>query len=355
MNSFVLGLIALLSATAPCANTQPAARQEGGKLSDWVQRTNPYEPVRPKSRQWYFAIDGDLKAEPVRKALTELSTPAVECRVLQGPLHSNARPNKNFLTLEAPSSVSAKELAKALKRGAAAVEELSFSVFEGDDGELGNIPDFGGNFTAIDFIIGMSSDLRWMVRFGARREFYFPHKKLDTKTIQDRFQKLNQPFGGQKVGSIARESFAWPLQEPLDAEACKRAQKSIAKLDGVAKAEIDLAAKVLRVDLALENLRVSGPPVPFLSPTAKAEAAAGKDGKDGEPGKPGEPGQPGGKGGNGGAVGDALNKALDRPPRASFDTTPVFDILEKEKLVLAAPSAAPQNPGPNDPPPTPPK
>jgi hypothetical protein len=74
--------------------------------------------------------------------------------------------------------------------------------------------------------------------------------------------------------------------------------------------DLDLVARTLSFTVALENLAVSGPAVPLVISTNDAKA--------------------GGAGDHGGDV-----------PRARFDTTPVFDVLDKDKVLLApVPDAA---------------
>jgi len=53
-----LFLAALLAALAQSKEAAPA----------------PYPPERPKAHVLYFMLAGELKAEPLRKALSELST-----------------------------------------------------------------------------------------------------------------------------------------------------------------------------------------------------------------------------------------------------------------------------------------
>jgi hypothetical protein len=294
----VCGLIAVLHG-APAV-----ARQTEPKPPSAIPVPEDLYPARRQTSAVHlFSVADDLKADVVRKSLADLSTKSADCRIVYGPVHSSARPNKSFLAVEAPASVDAKDLFKALKKGAPSAEVLAWTSFQSEDKTLG--AGMGGGmpgFSPRDFVLGTSNDLRWVEAQGGFVEFFFTPGKLTAETLADRFHKLAQPFGVKDVGKVVQESFTWPLAEPLDEAAAKRAEKALAKIDGVRDAKIDVTAKTLHVTVALENLKVSGPA------TALPGIGLPKDAAD----------------------------ANASAPRLRFAANAVIDALEHEHLALGA-------------------
>jgi hypothetical protein len=277
-----------------------------------------YPPQRSKTRLLFFSLDGDIRADPVRKALAELSSKDAECHVAYGPVSSAARPNKSFVAVEAPVEKSARDVQRALKHGVPAVEELAVTCFLGEPKKLG-----GGTsgYSPRDWVLGMTNDLRWVESFAGFSEFFFTPGKLTADVLTDRFRKLGDPFGQGDIGKLVKDEFTWTLagptdghaEGPLDPAAAKRAEKAIAKLEGVRDAKIDVAAKTLRVAVELDGLKIGGPPLAFAPP------------------KPPEAGH-----GDAKSSGEVSADA----PRVRFDTTPVFDALDKEKIGVTVPAKA---------------
>src|SRR5438552_18430272 len=83
-------------------------QKEGSK--DPLAGIDLYPPQRSKTRLLFFSLDGDIRADPVRKALSELSTKDAECHVAYGPVSSAARPNKSFVAVEAPVEKPARDV-----------------------------------------------------------------------------------------------------------------------------------------------------------------------------------------------------------------------------------------------------
>lgn len=258
----------------------------------------PYPPERPRTHVFFFMLEGELKAEPLRKALSDLSTREAECKLVYGPRKTPARPGAQFVAVEAPAALGPKELVPALRKGCSAADPVACTVFKGSGEGTGSNSEGQGflGMGARDFVLGMSGDIRWYDALGGWRQFYFGAGKIDAKEIADRYQKLFGPLGGGTAGEVVRESLRWTLAEPLDPKAAARAQKALAKLPGVQHASIDPAQRLLTLTLRLENLQSSGPALSF-------------------------PGAP-----------DA------GPVRARFDTVPLFEILDKEKLLLVPPA-----------------
>ena len=263
------------------------------------QAPDPYPASRPASHVLFFMLAGELKAEPLRKALSELSTKEAECRLVDGPRKTGARPGAQFVAVEAPAALGAKGLVAALRKGCSNADALACTAFEGKAGGTGADAEGNGFFGMgiRDFVLGMSGDIRWYDTFPDWRQFYFGAGKIGASEIADRYRKLFGPVGGGDAGEVARAELHWTLAAPLDPKAAERAQKALGRLPGVARATIEAPSRTLRIEFRLENLRSSG------APLARAQDAA---------------------------------KPL--PVRVRFDTLALFEVLDKEKL---APEQAP--------------
>jgi hypothetical protein len=290
--------LVVLSALASAAAGREASSPKADEL---------YPPVKSATVVHAFGLPDDVKADVVRKALAELSTPGADCGIRYGPMSSAARPQKAFVIVEAPASVDVKDVVKALKKGASTVEPLAWTCFESADKTLGR--GLGGGmpgYSPRDFILGISNDLRWVEARGGFGEFFFVPGKMDAAFIQDRFHKLAQPFGVGDVGTVVTETITWPLAAPIDPAAAKRIEKDIAKIAGVKAVKLDVEKHVLEVKVALDGLARGGPPIAL----------------------------PGGNDLAGGAAEPAANP----PPRMRFDTNSLFTVLDKALVsVVSAP------------------
>lgn len=246
----------------------------------------------------YFSLEGDVKADVLRKALTELSTADGACRLVEGPSSSAPRPKQSFIALEVRSELAAKDVVRALKKACTGVDELAWASFHGVDRPL---PTILGQ-SARDCVIGMASDMRWFESAGDFKHFFYVPGKLDGAEIASRFQKLFGPFDAGDIGQIGSETLSFALTEPVDAAALKRASKSISKLDGVRKVDVEGAA--LKVEVTLEGLRAS-------ASTGRALALSGS------------------------ADARAAIEALHLVTRPHFHLGPVIDVLVKENLAAA--------------------
>src|SRR5947208_12294241 len=84
------------------ARAAPAS-QDGGRAAP---AADAHPPTRHATVVRFFCLEGDVKADLLRKAVAELSTKETECRVQAGPLTSGTRPGKHVLALESPASCS---------------------------------------------------------------------------------------------------------------------------------------------------------------------------------------------------------------------------------------------------------
>ena len=294
-------------ALALCLSTLPPAAVPAGASAtqDAPKQGEPasaepelYPPKRPATHVRFFCLEGKLDLEPMRKALTLLSTPAAPCRLIEGPQATAARPGRSFVALEAPAAVATKDLVAALRKGGGAAEELACTCFLGKDSGGGNAGGNGGGYAGFsprDLVLGMSGDMRWEDTLGGRRQFYTPPGKMEPKDIADRYKKLFEPLGGSSLGELVHESLRWGLADPVDEAACKRAEHALSKLAGITSIKIDAKSRLLQATFELAGLRSAGAPLP------SAAGAAAKD--------------------------EALF--------VRFDTLAIFDVLDKEKILLA--------------------
>lgn len=280
-----------------------------------------YPPVRHASVVHALSLAEGAKADVLTKALTALSTRDADCKIRYGPRSAKSRPGTAFVLIEAPAEVNAKDIVKAVSKGAREVEVLAWTCLRSNDTTLGRGLGAGmAGATPRDFVLGMSNDLRWFEARGGFLEFFLVPGKLDAATLADRLLKLAQPFGVKDVGTRATDTFRWSLAPlakngvtpaAIDAAAARRAEKAILKLRGVLTARVDPAARTLAVEVALEGLSrgllPSVLPIGGVDPTGFVEAGGKTTSADGE--------------GN-----DA------EPPRMRFDTNPIFDALVAESI-----------------------
>lgn len=291
-----------------------------------------YPAVRHASVVHALSLAEGAKADVLTKALAALSTREADCKIRYGPRSTKSRPGTAFILVEAPAQVSAKDVAKAVAKGAREVEILAWTCLRSNDTTLGRGLGAGlAGATPRDFVLGMSNDVRWFEARGGFLEFFVVPGKLDAATLADRLLKLAKPFGVQDVGTRATDTIRWSLAPKakdgvappaIDPAAAKRAEKVIGKLRGVLSVKVDPAAKTLVVEVALEGLGIgllpTAMPIGGLDPTGFGGAGGKTASSDGD--------------GN-----------TEEPPRMRFDTNPIFDALAAEAIVVV-PAPAPTAP-----------
>ena len=261
-----------------------------------------YPAERHATTVRFFCLEGEVKADPLKKALADLSTKEAGCGFVGEPMTSSTRPDKHVFAIEAPATVALADLNKALQKGSSRVTQLEWTLFRGLAAPPPSILGFSGR----DCVIGMANDIRWFAFDPDGTTFYYLPGKLGAAKLADLYKKLFQPFEAGDVGKLARDTISWPLEPPVDEAAAKRAEKALLKLDGVREAHVDAAAHALRAVVELDGLKSSGPIA----------------------------------GGAGGAAGTAAGPrgARDKGSGAfvpRFDTNALLDALEKEKISLA--------------------
>jgi hypothetical protein len=254
------------AASAPCAPRLPASQVAGAfqtapdatpQVASTAQAApDPYPAERHATIVRFFCLEGDVKADPLKKALADLSTKDAGCGFVGEPSTSSTRPDKHFFAIEAPASVPLADLIKALHKGSARVSELEWTLFRG----LAAAPPSILGFSGRDCVIGMANDVRWFAFDPDGTAFYYLPGKLGAAKLADLYRKLFQPFEAGDVGKLARDTIDWPLEPPVDGAAAKRAEKAILKIDGVREAHVDAPAHALRVVVELDVQKASAPP-----------------------------------------------------------------------------------------------
>jgi len=144
-----------------------------------------YPAERPRAHVLFFMLEGELKAEPLRKALADLSTKDAECKLVYGPRKTQARPGAQFAAVEAPAALGVKEIGAALRKGCSAADPVACTVFQGSGEGTGSSSE-GQGFLGMgsrDFVLGMSGDIRWYDALAGWRQFYFGAGKIGAKEI----------------------------------------------------------------------------------------------------------------------------------------------------------------------------
>lgn len=297
----MLPLLLALSLAFPAARPAPQVTL-GSVLAEMAEKIDIYPPARPMTCTHSFLVDDDAELSVVAKALADLSAPDAPCRIVDTPDRSAAQPKWAFLVVEAPVDLDAKKILAAVRKGGKQTERLMATAFDSE------VTVFGGPFkTPRDALFTSSNEIRWAMAWGRSYQIYGTPGKARSDQIAAR---LGKALGTKAPPPVIEHSFTWTLVEPVDAEAAKRAEKSLLAVRGVESARIDVAKRALAVTVALEGLDVMGPPIVLtgadISKVLGAEAAS----------------------------------ATFTMTKARFDTTPVFDALEREKLVVAPPAPA---------------
>ncbi|MFN0007419.1 MAG: hypothetical protein ACKVXR_05880 [Planctomycetota bacterium] len=214
------------------------------------------EPVRHATCVRYYSLEGDVKPDLLRRAVSELSAIEAEAKIAMGPSGVSSKPKYRFVVLEVPIGLPAKDIEKALRKTTPKVTELAWTAFQGEDRKLPDILGFSGP----ECVVGMDNDMRWFALEGGLARFFYVPGKLDATDLRSRFKTLYKPFDADELGELVRERIEWKLDEPLTAPAGKTAEKALGKLPGVVKAKIDVATRTLTVDIAHDGLRATAPP-----------------------------------------------------------------------------------------------
>ena len=203
MRSFLLALLVLVSFTASAQEVLPG----GTRVAD---ERYPCQPCDKVLR--YFHLENDApEMAKVNPALAELGA-----ELAYGPRTTSGRPGHAFVAVRAPRAVPAKKLEGALKKGGGAVEALAALAFDGRTGKEHDFGLSGFGVTKRDFVLGMSGDVVWYDASGTWSQVFGKPGKLKPQDLLSRYEKLYAPYGGAKLGDVARERFTWTLTSAPD-------------------------------------------------------------------------------------------------------------------------------------------
>jgi len=277
-------LAALLS---PFLARAPAPVQDG-PAPDPAARPPVRPAVRPERVLRYYNLKGRLDAGDLQQAAR-----AAGLEIVRGPLEEASRPSISVVVVSAPAAAGAREVERALKLSGIKLEPLEVFLFRGrvENG----FPAFGGLATKLDYLLGMSGDIRWCELEGEWTQFYCVRGKLDAEELEELWGKLQRPLGDEPatLGPVVQETFAWTLAREPDGGEARKLTKALGKLDGVRDVVLEGAALTVTVELA--GLAEGGPATAF----------------DGSP------------------------AARGTPLRATFSTLAVWELLEGEELLAA--------------------
>lgn len=250
------------------------------------------EPVRHATCVRYYSLEGDVKPDLLRRAVSELSATEAEAKIAMGPSGVSSKPKYRFVALEVPIGLPTKDIEKALRKTTPKVTELAWTAFQGEDRKLPDILGYNGP----ECVVGMDNDMRWFALEGGLARFFYVPGKMNAEDLRSRFKTLYKPFNADELGELVRERIEWKLAEPLPAATAKTAEKALGKLPGVVKAKIDVATRTLSVEITHDGMQASaiqsGAPasssaVPagcFLADGALDALAGAKISLDGAPG-----------------------------------------------------------------------
>ena len=210
-------------------------------------------PVRHPTCIRFYGLEGDVKPDVLRKAVSALGKEGAAADIVAGPLQVSSRKRWNFVALELPSNAPAKEIQAALKKVSSKAEELAWTAFQGEDRSLPAIL----GFSALECVVGMDNDMRWFDLAGGRARFFYAPGKLDAEVLRKKFGTLYQPFDAGELGELVHGPLEWKLKGPIEPAAVKAAEKALAKVPGVRKPKIDAAKLVLTAEIEHDGLRSS--------------------------------------------------------------------------------------------------
>ncbi len=244
----LLALLALAPAPQEPAAGSPPAQED------------LYPPARVATALRFYALSGDeVDAESLAEAARELGDGG---QLAYGPVNTKSRPDTWFVALAAPAAATDKAVLRAAKEGTGKAEELRFTAFVREPGDLDFVNDLPRNAGSVrDLVVNMASEMRWFEATPGGLVFFYVNG-LDGEECADRFDKLGEKKPRKDFERrVVRHSVAWALAAAREKpEAGSKVEDGLQKLPGVQAAALDPETLQLRLTLAIADLRVSGPP-----------------------------------------------------------------------------------------------
>jgi hypothetical protein len=247
--------------------------------------TGLYPAVRHERVLRSYNLEGKLDRGKLEAAARDAGL-----EIVYGPVEASSRPQNSVVVVSALADDEPHDIEVALRQARVQVEELEVFLFE--DRIEGGFPDFGIGIEKIDYMLGISGEIRWCDMVEGWTVFHCVAGRLDADELEGRFRKLQRGFGHEDatLGEVVRDRFTWTLPSEVDPARAKKLEKAIGKLAGVSAAAI--SGRELAVTLELAGLEVGGPPAGFR--------------------------------------GEAPSRAS--PPRPTASTNPLLDLLAEEGL-----------------------
>jgi hypothetical protein len=149
---------------------------------------DPYPAARQEQVLRFYNLKGKLDRGELEAAVR-----AASMEIVYGPVEAASRPSNSVVVVSTPAEASPREVEKVLRKARVQVEELEAFLFEGRLD--GGFPDFGIGLEKIDYMLGISGEIRWCDMVEGWTVFYCVAGRLDADELEGRFRKLQRGFG----------------------------------------------------------------------------------------------------------------------------------------------------------------
>lgn len=235
----------------PPADEKPQRTAEG-------EEEDLYPPWASDALVSFYLVKGDLDEERLGTALSDLDESTF---LLEGPRSHPSRPKSGWIAVEQAAHVQERDLLRAVQKGRAKVEEVRWTTVSWTPQKPPSSKKTGGDL--VKQILNLHGDMAWVDNKGSFLTFFYKGKKLDGEELVERFGKLWSDQARDPADlelEIVSDSIAWPLLGEVDAKAARKAEKEIAKLEGVVEVRVDPERRTLEMSVLLDGLTHSGPP-----------------------------------------------------------------------------------------------
>jgi hypothetical protein len=222
------------------------APQQGGG-----EEPERYPQVAEQRVLRYFNLKGKLDRGRLNEALKDAGY-----ELAYGPMEAASRPSNSVVAVSVPFEAKVRDVERALKKGKVKTEELELFLFRGriENG----FPTFGIDLKKLDYMVGISNEIRWCDMGEQLTQFYCVAGELEAAELEELYCKLQRPLGDEPatLGEVVRDRLTWTLAREPEERERKDLEQEILELDGVTGVELDGAE--LRLELELAGLRASG-------------------------------------------------------------------------------------------------
>ena len=214
----------------------------------------------------YYHLKGKLDLDKLNAAAKDAGF-----EIAYGPMEAGSRPSNSVVAVSVPFEARSRDVERALKKAKLKVAELEVFLYRGriENG----FPTFGLGLKKIDYMLGISGEIKWCDMFEGWTQFYCVKGELDAEEIEGLWRKLQRPLGDEPatLGEVVRDELDWSLTGEVDERSWKKLEREIRKLEGVAEVFLDGSELHVTLDMA------------GLSATGLAQSFAGVEAMDGGP------------------------------------------------------------------------